>query len=161
MTLLQYSSHFAQSFKAHLWISIADLSCIGVTCQIHTKIQPDVTHSTESCLQILCCGSKGVAQQQASDLRRYLPRVGRTWVPTSSDGRCTVLEVWLCTDSSAEAQDIERALKIMQQRIYPDILALSRAFTAYSELYEQCKTGQIEACARYSSAYSAVQVQRS
>ena len=49
----------------------------------------------------------------------------------------------------------------MQQRNYPDILALSRAFTAYSELYEQCKTGQMEACARYCTAYSAVQVYRS
>ncbi len=100
-------------------------------------------------------------QQQALDLRHNLPHAGRTWVPTSRDGRCTVLEVWLCTDSCAEAQDVERALNIMQRRIYPDILALSRAFTAYRELYEQCKTGQIEACTRYSSAYSAVQVPRS
>ena len=79
-------------------------------------------------------------------------------MPSSSDGRVTVVELWLCTDSAAEANSVESALKRLQLRIYPDIIGLSQAFMAYSRTYEQCKADQIDACAQYSKAYMAVQV---
>ena len=79
-------------------------------------------------------------------------------MPSSSDGRVTVVELWLRTDSAAEANSVESALKRLQLRIYPDIIGLSQAFMAYSRMYEQCKADQIDACAQYSKAYMAVQV---
>jgi len=79
-------------------------------------------------------------------------------VPSSGDGRVTVLELWLATDSAAEAADVEKALTRLQLRSYPDILALSQAFMTYSQMYEQCKADQIEACSQYTKMYLAVQV---
>lgn len=69
-----------------------------------------------------------------------------------------MIELWLCTDSSAEAYGVERALKRLQLRIYPDIIALSGAYLAYSQMYEQCKAEQIYACNQYSKMHLAVQV---
>ena len=83
---------------------------------------------------------------------------GQTLVPSSGDGRVTVLELWLATDSAAEAADVEKALTRLQLRSYPDILALSQAFMTYSQMYEQCKADQIEACSQYTKMYLAVQV---
>ncbi len=83
---------------------------------------------------------------------------GQTLVPSSSDGRVTVVELWLCTDSSAEADSVEKALKRLQLRIYPDIVAFGQAYAAYSQMYEQCKADQIDACTQYSNMYLAVQV---
>ena len=79
-------------------------------------------------------------------------------MPSSGDGRVTVLELWLATDSAAEAADVEKALTRLQLRSYPDILALSQAFMTYSQMYEQCKADQIEACSQYTKMYLAVQV---
>ena len=72
-----------------------------------------------------------------------------------------MVELWLCTDSSAEANGVERALKRLQHRIYPDIISLSQAYLAYSQMYKQCKADQIHACTQYSKMYLAVQVQPS
>ena len=83
---------------------------------------------------------------------------GHTWVPSSSDGRFTVLEVSLCTDSVDEAIELEAALKLLQRRTYPDIMALSAAFATYLEMYEQAKVDQIAACTEFSSLHTAIQV---
>ena len=69
-----------------------------------------------------------------------------------------MVELWLCTDSLAEADNVEKALKRLQLRIYPDIVAFSQAYLAYSQMYEQCKADQIDACTQYSKMYLAVQV---
>ena len=69
-----------------------------------------------------------------------------------------MVELWLCTDSSAEADGVESALKRLQHRIYPDIISLSQAYLAYSQMYEQCKADQMHACTQYSKMYLAIQV---
>ena len=69
-----------------------------------------------------------------------------------------MVELWLCTDSSAEADSVEKALKRLQLRIYPDIIAFGRAYAAYSQMYEQCKANQIDACTQYGKMYLAIQV---
>ena len=69
-----------------------------------------------------------------------------------------MVELWLCTDSAAEAGSVASALKRLQLRIYPDIVALSQAYMAYSQMYEQCKADQTHACSQYGQMYLAVQV---
>ena len=69
-----------------------------------------------------------------------------------------MLEVSICTDSIDEAIELEAALKLLQRRTYPDIMALSAAFATYLEMYEQAKVDQIAACTEFSSLHTAIQV---
>lgn len=61
------------------------------------------------------------------------------------------------TESAGAAIEMERALQRLQKRIYPDIMALCASFTAYAQMYEQCKADQIDALAQYGALYTAVQ----